>query len=354
MYNRTSVCGIKINTESGLKNMAAEKQPPKHPEISIIVPVYKVEKYLNECIDSILAQTFTDFEVILVDDGSPDGCPALCDAAAAKDSRIRVIHQQNKGLSGARNAGLDIACGNWISFVDSDDALDKTFYEKLHRAAVQTGAEIAVCNILFIEADGSLCNYQERPLRNEVLSGEEAIHRIRVTPMDHATTKLYQRKIFAALRFPVGKNYEDAFTNPAVFEQVEKVACLEEKLYHYRMNPEGIMRGKATLKSLDEVEANYKLLQCTLKHGKKDAAFLQYALMKKYFRGIKKRLPPELRQDAKVKQTEACIAQAKTEIQQGGAYTLRNMLETALNFAAPQLYFDYKYHRKPVRKENAL
>ncbi len=132
------------------------------------------------------------------------------------------------------------------------------------------------------------------------------------------------------------------------------MACVGETLYHYRLNPQGIMRGKATLKSLEEVEANYKLLQCTLKHGKKDAAFLQYALMKKYFRGIKKRLPPELRQDAKVKQTEACIAQAKAEIKQGGAYTLRNMLETALNFAAPQLYYDYKYHRKPVRKENAL
>lgn len=152
----------------------------------------------------------------------------------------------------------------------------------------------------------------------------------------------------------MGKNYEDAFTTPTVYEQVTKVACVGETLYHYRLNPQGIMRGKKTLKSLEEVEANYKLLQCTLKHGKKDAAFLQYALMKKYFRGIKKRLPPELRQDAKVKQTEACIAQAKAEIRQGGAYTLRNVLETALNFVAPQRYYDYKYHRKPVRKENAL
>ena len=89
----------------------------KSPEISIIVPVYKVETYLNECIDSILAQTFTDFELILVDDGSPDSCPALCAAAAAKDSRIRVIHQKNRGLSVARNAGLDAAEGEWIRCV---------------------------------------------------------------------------------------------------------------------------------------------------------------------------------------------------------------------------------------------
>ena len=110
----------------------------KRPEISIIVPVYKVEQYLNECIDSILAQTFTDFELILVDDGSPDNCPALCDAAAAKDSRIRVIHQQNKGLSGARNAGIEIARGNWLSFIDSDDSIDRTFCEKLYHAVKNT------------------------------------------------------------------------------------------------------------------------------------------------------------------------------------------------------------------------
>ena len=142
----------------------------KSPEISIIVPVYKVEKYLNECIDSILAQTFTDFELILVDDGSPDNCPALCDAAAEKDSRVRVIHKQNGGVSTARNAGLAAAQGNWIGFVDPDDFVDKTYYEKMLRAAKQTGAELAVCNEVFMEEDGSLCDYQEQPLRTEVLS----------------------------------------------------------------------------------------------------------------------------------------------------------------------------------------
>ena len=113
----------------------SEKRAESRPEISIIVPVYKVERYLNECIDSILAQTFTDFELILVDDGSPDGCPALCDAAAAKDSRIRVIHKPNGGVSSARNAGLDTVRGNWIGFVDSDDSIDPSYYEKLHQAA---------------------------------------------------------------------------------------------------------------------------------------------------------------------------------------------------------------------------
>lgn len=109
------------------------KNPQKYPEISIIVPVYQVEKYLNECIDSILAQTFTDFELILVDDGSPDNCPALCDAAAKRDSRVRVIHKQNGGVSTARNAGLDAAQGNWIAFVDSDDTVEPEYLEKCIR-----------------------------------------------------------------------------------------------------------------------------------------------------------------------------------------------------------------------------
>lgn len=99
--------------------------PCEKPLLSIIVPVYKVENYLQKCIDSILAQTFTDFELILVEDGSPDGCPALCDAAAAKDARIRVLHQKNGGLSAARNAGLDVARGEWIGFVDSDAILHR-------------------------------------------------------------------------------------------------------------------------------------------------------------------------------------------------------------------------------------
>ena len=120
----------------------SEQKVRNRPEISVIVPVYRVEKYLNDCIDSILAQTFTDFELILVDDGSPDGCPALCDVAAAKDSRIRVIHQKNRGLSGARNAGLDAAEGEWIAFVDSDDMLLPQALEKAHstapNAAIQT------------------------------------------------------------------------------------------------------------------------------------------------------------------------------------------------------------------------
>ena len=314
----------------------------KTPEISIIVPVYKVEKYLNGCIDSILAQTFTDFEVILVDDGSPDNCPALCDAAAARDDRIRVIHKPNGGVSTARNAGLDAARGNWIGFVDPDDAIDRTYYEKLYALVKRSGVKVAISNIFYIEDDGSKSSYQDRPFRDEILTREEAVQRIRATPMIHVTTRLHHRDILKDLTFPVGKNYEDAFTTPMILDRVTRVACLAEPLYHYRINPESIMHQQAKLKNLDEIDANYGMLQCALKYGMKDAAFLQYQIMKSYFKKIRKNLPPEDQKDPRVRQVMDEILQAKQEIRQAGADTLRNRLEAAVWFANKTAYYHLK------------
>ena len=121
--------------------------------ISVIIPVYKVEEYLCRCVDSVLAQTYGNLEIILVDDGSPDGCPAMCDAYAGQDARIRVIHQENAGLSGARNAGIDAARGQWLAFVDSDDYLAPDFLECLYRACVDTGSELSVCRWIYVRGE---------------------------------------------------------------------------------------------------------------------------------------------------------------------------------------------------------
>ena len=159
----------------------SERTESGRPEISIIVPVYQVEKYLNECIDSILAQTFTDFELILVDDGSPDNCPALCDAAAKRDSRVRVIHKQNGGVSTARNAGLDAAQGNWIAFVDSDDTVEPEYLEKMHKAVLETGADFAICSSQCIDETGKTLAGGEHRLLNEFLPQEEVLRRMVVS-----------------------------------------------------------------------------------------------------------------------------------------------------------------------------
>ena len=315
----------------------------KSPEISIIVPVYKVEKYLNECIDSILAQTFTDFELILVDDGSPDNCPALCDAAAEKDSRVRVIHKQNGGVSTARNAGLAAAQGNWIGFVDPDDMIDSTFCEKMLYAAVQAGAEMSVCNILRIEEDKTLNSYQERCLKNEVLPREEIAHRIQLLPFRMVMTRLCRREVFEGVRFPEGKNYEDAFTTPDVLEHVTKAACVAEPLYQYRLRPGSIMRAAVTLKNMEEIHANYVLFQYTMKYQKYDEACLQYTVTKRIFRKLKRKLSQEERKSEQVQQAAACVAKAKDELSRAGGFTLRNQLETALCVLNPKWFFAYKY-----------
>ena len=315
----------------------------KSPEISIIVPVYKVEKYLNECIDSILAQTFTDFELILVDDGSPDNCPALCDAAAEKDSRVRVIHQQNKGLSGARNAGINVARGNWLGFVDSDDMIDPTFCEKMLHAAVQAGAEMAVCNILRMKENKALDSYQEHCLKDEVLSREEIVHRIQLSPFYMVMTRLCRREVFEKIRFPEGKNYEDAFTAPEILERVNKAACVAEPLYQYRLRSGSIMHAAVTLKNLEEVHANYELFQYTMKYRKYDEACLQYTVTKRIFRKLKRKLSQEERKSEQVQQAAACVAKAKDELSRAGGFTLRNQLETALCILNPKWFFAYKY-----------
>lgn len=133
------------------------------PELSIIVPVYKVEPYLRRCIDSILAQTFRDFELILIDDGSPDHCGAICDEYAAKDSRIIVIHQKNQGVSAARNAGLDIARGTYLGFVDSDDWIEPEMYETMLATAKEKQVDVVVCGIQYRADDGTL-------IRNDLIA----------------------------------------------------------------------------------------------------------------------------------------------------------------------------------------
>lgn len=125
------------------------------PEISIIVPVYKVEPYLRKCIDSILAQTFTDFELILIDDGSPDNCGVICDEYAAKDNRVVVVHQENAGVSAARNAGLNIARGSYIGFVDSDDWIEPEMYETMLRTAKESKADVVMCGVKYTDVDGT-------------------------------------------------------------------------------------------------------------------------------------------------------------------------------------------------------
>lgn len=232
-------------------------------EITVIVPVYKAEAYLAECIDSILSQTFSDFEIILVDDGSPDRSGEICDAYAEKYSNIRVIHQQNQGQAAARNHALAVASAQWICFVDSDDLIHPTMLEHLYQAIRNSGAPVAMCEML--EAvDLPEDFYRDREVNFELLSMDEetltVLHDAQEYPGWVACAKLIRRDLIESYPFREGRVYED---NEAVGHWICKggsLARTREMLYFYRGNPESTTKSEFRLKRLDYLWALESLI----------------------------------------------------------------------------------------------
>ena len=227
----------------------------KNPLISVIIPVYKVEQYLHKCIDSVINQTYSNLEIILVDDGSPDNCGMICDEYSQKDSRIRVIHKENGGLSDARNAGLDIATGDYIGFVDSDDYISIDMYSVLIQVLLQTNTDISMCGMydIFEGKTTISCNGD----KIEILSPSDGLRtciyeqKIRMC----ACNKLYKKNIFDTLRYPKGKTYEDAYIISDIFLIVSKASVIYKPLYYYYHRPMSITTSSFSASDLDKIEA---------------------------------------------------------------------------------------------------
>lgn len=215
--------------------------------VSVIVPVYKVENYIRRCIESIIDQTYGNLEVILVDDGSPDGCGAICDEYAGRDVRIKVLHQENRGLSGARNAALDIARGDFILCVDSDDHIHERMVEKLLAAAGEYEADIVICSH-FAETSKQL-SIRDRIIDDVlVMDRMDAIGRLVDDEeiKSYAWGKLYKRELFDGVRYPVGRNYEDMATTYYLFDKASKIVRLPEYLYYYTVRDDSISYNNST------------------------------------------------------------------------------------------------------------
>lgn len=235
-------------------------------QIAVIVPVYKVEPYLRRCVDSILEQTFTDFELILVDDGSPDNCGAICDEYAKKDSRVYVIHQENKGLSAARNAGIDWVFANsnseWLNFVDSDDWVHPEYLFTLYDAVNTCNVKMAICDCEIVEEYTSA--YTAEKVNPVIMTAEETfVSRNEMSIVAYA--KLYHRTSFEQIRFPVGKICEDAFVTHRILLEQEYVAVCDTKLYYYFQRQDSILHAPWSVKRLDRIEAH----ECRLNDLKK-------------------------------------------------------------------------------------
>ena len=241
------------------------------PQISVIVPVYKVEKFIHRCVDSILCQSFPDFEVILVDDGSPDRSGAICDAYAAQDPRVRVIHQENGGLSAARNAGIDWVFAHsdsqWLSFVDSDDYIHPEMLQVLYDAVVGNGVRI------------SMCAYEEttgEPLedaRSEISLWSAAdLFAKRNVNATVAWGKIYAKECFTNHRYPAGKIHEDEFLTYRILFAEKHIAVSDAKLYGYFQNMEGITKRAWHPGRMDVFEALDEQISFYQKAGYPDLA----------------------------------------------------------------------------------
>ena len=222
--------------------------------ISIVVPVYKVEPYLDKCVSSIVNQTYKNLEIILVDDGSPDNCPAMCDAWAEKDNRIRVIHKPNGGLSDARNAGMSVATGELMAFVDSDDWIAPDMYEKLYHHLTEDGSDIAACGVQMVWENNTPPRLLTRP-GSRTLNRDEAMQAIIEESWlkQPVWYKLYKSKLVRDICFPVGKYHEDVFWSYQAVGKTSKVSVSDYVGYYYLQRGGSIMGEGYSIKRLDAV-----------------------------------------------------------------------------------------------------
>ncbi|MBS4197579.1 glycosyltransferase family 2 protein [Lederbergia citri] len=231
------------------------------PLISIIVPVYNVQSYLTRCIDSILDQTFTNFELILVNDGSLDNSGEVCDEFAKKDSRIVVIHKENGGVSSARNVGIDVANGQYIGFIDSDDYIHPKMYEILYQYAIRHSSDIVMCDYLKVSEGENPIMRCDKALKLLHYTNIEALNQLYITEPRNSLgwivvwNKLFKRKLFHELRFTEGRIYEDELIAHKVFYSCLKITYVADQLYYYYQRSDSYIGSSFSTKKFDRVYA---------------------------------------------------------------------------------------------------
>ena len=276
-------------------------------EVSIIVPVYQVEKYIRQCVDSILAQTFTDFELILVDDGSKDRSGEICDEYAGMDERVKVVHKENGGLSDARNRGMDQAVGKYFMFVDSDDYIAPTMLESLYSSMRRENADIAACNFLFSFDKAREKNFSTE-IKAEVLTGSDIFY-YRKNERNYgiwtvAWNKLYKRETFGNVRVRFGKFHEEECWANDIYQMDIKVVTIPECLYCYRQRGDSIMGKKNIARDFDIVEALQERIYIYLQQqGYNDQAYKVMIFSLEYLEESK-RLVSNEREKARFVRTE--------------------------------------------------
>ena len=229
--------------------------------ISVVIPIYNVEKYLRRCIDSVIKQTYENLEIILVDDGSQDNCAEICDEYAINDSRIKVIHKLNGGLSDARNSGIDIASGKYITFIDSDDYVTKDYIEVLYNALKADMTDLAISSHKVIYENGTVI--EKATGEKSILSSKEVLERILYDDgIDlSAWAKLYKIELWNDVRYPKGRLFEDSATTYKLIDKCDKVTIISKATYNYMIRNSSITNVKFSNKKLDLIKSTQEM--CT-------------------------------------------------------------------------------------------
>ena len=224
--------------------------------ISVVVPVYGTEKYLDVCVESLVRQTYGRLEIILVDDGSPDACPAICDRWAEQDKRIKVIHKKNGGLSDARNCGLKETNGEYVIFIDSDDWVEENMLEVLLSNALEHGVDIVNCQFVG-ESDRRKSTKLAPRYPSMLKTGREGLLLLNKDKIvtNHVWRNLFRKELLRDIAFPKGKNFEDIHVMHEIFFKSQKILFIGDVLYHYFINPDGIVKNKNEKNSRDYLEA---------------------------------------------------------------------------------------------------
>lgn len=227
--------------------------------ITVIVPVFNVEKYLSRCIESIIKQTYSNLEIILVNDGSTDNSSNICDNYAKLDDRLKVIHKKNGGLSEARNFGIRVAQGEYIAFVDSDDYIEENMYELLHNEIVNCQADIAVCGrwVENGEEKKELYTLNDKMIMSSIQALKYYFKRKIIDPS--ACDKLFKRELFNNVEFPIGKIHEDIFVMDNILAKCNKIIHIGLPLYHYISRNDSITKKKISKKNLDFIIAHNEI-----------------------------------------------------------------------------------------------
>ena len=259
------------------------------PLISVIVPVYKVEQYLDACVTSIVNQTYRNLDIILVDDGSPDECPAMCDAWARQDARIRVVHKTNGGLSSARNAGLDVARGSRIAFVDSDDWVDDTMFATMNAwMDARPHADVVMCGTVKRFEDGRT-DHIDAQVPERTFTSDEALHDFlyhRNRMASAVWNKMFDARLFAqegGIRFPEGLNSEDYHLLAHIYRVMRGLYFNPQGLYQYRIREDSITTARVNAHSLDKAIGAEQYCDYLEHNGYTDLAALAYGRMQGWY-----------------------------------------------------------------------